>query len=203
MEEEDYITESDVPNQPKPISLKEMDILETLAQTHICKIYCSDNSHGSGFFCNIPIGWNNHLKVLMTNNHVLKEKDIQPGQTINFSINNDFENYSILIDNTRKAYTNEYYDVTIIEIKKDDKIDEKSFFEIDKKIFEENANKIFKNCQIYLLHYPKGGEMEISAGIIKGIREDNKTIEHLGDTNAGSSGSPIINKDNFENYRNS
>ena len=103
-----------------------------------------------------------------------------------------------MIDNERKTYSNKSYDVTIIEIKKDDNIDRKSFFELDQQIFQENAYKIFKNCQIYLLHYPKGIEMEISSGIIKNISEDNKTIHHLCDTSGGSSGSPIINVLNFQ-----
>ena len=40
--------------------------------------------------------------------------------------------------------------------------------------------------------------MEISYGVIKNIREDNKTIHHLCATSGGSSGSPIINKDNYQ-----
>ena len=42
--------------------------------------------------------------------------------------------------------------------------------------------------------------MEISAGIIQSISEDEdkKNIYHLCDTSGGSSGSPIINKTNFQ-----
>ena len=58
----------------------------------------------------------------MTNNHVLNIDDIQPGQTINFTLNNDDEEYNIPIDNDRKIYTNESFDVTIIEIKENDKL---------------------------------------------------------------------------------
>ena len=118
----EYINEADVPNQPKPISLKQMKILGNFAKTNICKIKCKDGSHGTGFFCNIQIGYNDYLKVFMTNNHVLNSEDILPGQTIKFSINNDFKDYKILIDSKRKTYTNKSYDVTIIEIKKDDGI---------------------------------------------------------------------------------
>ena len=198
MLDEGYIPEKEIPNQPKPISMEEMTILVDIIKTHICKITSKDGSHGTGFFCNIPIGWNNNLKVLMTNNHVLPEKDIQPGQKIKFSINNDWKEYNILIDNTRKTYTNKSYDVTIIEIKEKDEIDEKSFFNIDEQIFKEKTCEIFRNCQIFVLHYPKGVEMETSNGIIKNITEDNKTISHYCYTSGGSSGSPIINKANFQ-----
>ena len=197
-EEENYIREKQLANLPKAISLKLIKNLENISKTHICKIYCNDGSHGSGFFCNIQNNWNNNLKVLITNNHVLNKNDIKPGNLINISLDNDSKYYKILIDESRLTYTNESYDVTFIEIKEDDKLNENSFFELDKQIFKENANQIFKNSQVFLLHYPKGIEMEISPGVIKLISEDNKTIEHYCDTSGGSSGSPIINKDNFQ-----
>ena len=42
---------------------------------------------------------------------------------IKFSINNDEIDYEIEIDKSRKIYTNDKSDITIIEIKKLDKID--------------------------------------------------------------------------------
>ena len=197
---EKYIKEKEVPNQPKAIDTKEMYTLLNLIKTHICKIYCKDGSHGTGFFCYIPIGWGNILPALLTNNHVLKINDIKPGQTIYFTIDNDDKKYSIIVDNNRKTFTNEIFDVTIIEIKQEDKIEEKSFFDLDKQIFEENSYKIFRNYQIFVLHYPKGEEMKISPGVIKNITEEEncKTIHHLDDTSGGSSGGPIINKINFQ-----
>ena len=191
-------------NLPKSISIKQFEILKDLAKSHICKINCNDESHGTGFFCNIcnfSNEWtNNNIKALITNNHVLNKDDIKPGQKINFSINNDYKEYNILIDNNRLTYTNDLrdIDITIIEVKENDNLDGISFFDLDKQIFNEDAKEKFRKSQIYLLHYPKGGEMEISPGVIKGIREDNKTIEHLSDTNVGSSGSPIINRDNLK-----
>ena len=197
---DEYIKEKELANTPKSFDIQEMSILFDLIKTHVCKIYCKDGSHGTGFFCNIPIGWNNNLTALLTNNHVLNLDDIQPDKNIKFSLNDDAQEYDIKIDNTRKTYTNEYYDVTIIEIKEDDKIEKKSFFNLDQQIFENDSINIFKNRQIFLLHYPKGIKMEISPGQIKKISEDEerKTIYHLCDTSGGSSGSPIINKTNFQ-----
>ena len=198
--EDDYIKEKELANQPKAIPLEDMITLVDLTKTHVCKITCKDGTHGTGFFCYIPIGWGNILPTLLTNNHVLNINDIQPGETIKFSINNDYKEFNFLLDNTRKIYTNEYFDVTIIEIKEDDNIDEKSFFDLDKQIFQEDSVNIFRNKQIYLLHYPKGIKMEISPGLIKNINEEEerKTIHHLCDTSGGSSGSPIINTGNFK-----
>ena len=200
MEEENYIKEKELTNQPKAIPLTVIKNLEGISRTHICKITCQDGTHGTGFLCNIS-NWNNTLKVLMTNNHVLNKEDIQPGKKIVFSFDNDRLPNRLLIDKNRKTYTSELYDVTIIEIKQEDNlkgVDEKSFFDLDNQIFDEKANEIFRNSQIYLLHYPKGIEMEISPGIIRNISENKRTIFHLCDTSGGSSGGPIINKDNFK-----
>ena len=200
MEKEKNIKEKELANLPKVIGTKELRILIDLVKDHICKIKCKDGSYGTGFFCYIPIDFGNSLTALLTNNHVLNIDDIKTGQTINFTLDNDDIEYNIFIDNNRRTYTNDSFDITIIEIIKDDKIDEKSFLCLDKQIFEEDSNKIFKNCQIFLLHYPNENEAGISPGIIKSITEDEgkKTILHLCDINEGSSGSPIINKNNFK-----
>ena len=71
MTEEKYIEEKGLENQPKTIPLKVIKILENISRTHICKIYCKDGKHGTGFFCNIPIGWEN-IAALLTNYHVLE-----------------------------------------------------------------------------------------------------------------------------------
>ena len=112
---ESYVREKELANTPKPMALEELIKLCDL-KTNICKIYCKDGCHGTGFFCKISIDndWND-LRVLMTNNHVLNIDDIQTGQTIKFSLENDSKEYNIIIDNERKRYTNKTYDVTIIE----------------------------------------------------------------------------------------
>ena len=169
-------------------------ILVEIIKTHICQITSKDGSHGTGFICNISMGIIKYLKVLRTNNHIFPEKDIQPGQTIKFSINNDSKKYNIFIDNTRKTYANIFYEVSIIEIKEKDGIDEKSFFNIDEQFGENEC----KNFQIFVLHYPKEEGASFSNGIIKKIKEDNITIHHSFNTDKGSTGSPIINKGNFK-----
>ena len=181
---EEYIEEKTLNNMAKGISF---DVFEELAQkmkTQICKIKTKEG-HGTGFFCNIPNGWNT-LRMLITNNHVLKEEDISKGKKINFSINKEKIHYEIEIDESRKIYTSEKYDITMIELKEEDKIEKDSFMDVDSQIFKENPNEIYKNKQIYLLHYPKGEQMVFSNGIIKNINE--YTIQHLCDSSGGSSG---------------
>ena len=198
MTDENYIKEKELANLPKSISIEALRFLIPKTETSICKIYCKDGGHGTGFFCNIQYNYNTILKVFMTNNHVLNEEDIKIGNTIKFSINNEKIFYEIKLDESRKIYTNYNYDITIIELKPNDKLDQISYFDIDNRIFQDNLKDIFNNEQIYLLHYPKGNKMEYSNGLIKGINEDNYTIRHLCDSSGGSSGSPIINTINFQ-----
>ena len=113
-------------------------------------------------------------------------------------MNDEKKNLEITIDETRKTYINQVYDITMIEIKKEDGLNKDSFLEIDKQIFEEDFKEIFMKKNVYLLHYPKGKEMNFTSGIINGIGEDNFTIEHRCDSSEGSSGGPLINSTNFQ-----
>lgn len=198
MEKEDYIEEKFLGISENKIPKNDKKTLMKLIKTHICKIDLKNEDHGTGFFCHIKDG-SNTIKVLITNYHVLGPNDIRPGQTIYFSTNNEDKEFKIVIGNNRNSYTSEKYDITILEIKKEDEIDENSFFDLDDQIFHVNSSINFKNCQVYLLHYPKGLFFDISCGLIKSIseEEDDRTIYHICDTSEGSSGSPIINKNNF------
>ena len=193
MEDEDYYQEKELSDSPKSISFEILELLIPKAKTCICKIKCSKGGFGTGFFCNVENDFNEIIKVLMTNNHVLNQEDILAGKLINFSINNEKNCYEIQIDESRKKYTSDVYDITIIELKESDKLDKIDYFDIDKRIFNENPNEIFRNMEIFLLHYPKGKKMEYSLGLIKSVYENNYTLRHSCDSNTGSSGAPIIN----------
>ena len=175
------------------ISPEVANIITTQSKKSVCKIK-NNKETGTGFLCLIPFPDKDKLLgVLITNNHVLGENDIMNGKTIKFSINDGEFKYEILIDDSRKVYTSEKYDVTIIEIKRnEDGLDYNTFLEVDNMIYEEISEEKFKNCYIYILHYPKENKVQISAGKAKGIEIENFNIEHLCNTESGSSGSPII-----------
>ena len=150
---------------------------------------------GTGFFCDIIIDDWNLIKVraLITNGHLINREDIKPGKKICFSINDDEQYYEIEIDNERKIYLSDVYDVTIIEIKKEDNIKSDSFFEIDDNIY--NPDYDLKNTSIYLLHYPGGKNLSFSTGTIKSVdvNETNHEIYHTCNSDNGSAGGPLIN----------
>ena len=70
-----------------PISIKNTENIIFQMKNCICKIYKEDGSKGTGFFCNIPFPNEfNLLPVLVTNDHILEEKDIKNDKIIEFQL---------------------------------------------------------------------------------------------------------------------
>ena len=199
MSDNNYIPEKELDKVPKSISIEQMDVIKKQMETSICKIECPKGGFGTAFFCKIRYPDELHyLPVLITNNHVLNHKGIMSGNYIILSMNNDSIHFNIYIDNSRKTFTNEIYDITIIEIKKEDRLKGYSLLEIDDILYKNEPIDVYKNKTIYLIHYPKGNRVEYSLGIIQSVNLDDYTIEHLSYTTSGSSGCPIINLITFK-----
>ena len=115
------------------------------------------------------------------------------------SIYTEAINTKILNLKSRMNYTNEEYDITIIEIKEKDGI--KSFLELDEDIISDiiknkNKNDKYKDESIYIIQYPEG-KLSVSYGIINNIFIDKKySFPHICSTKGGSSGSPILKNSN-------
>ena len=113
------IEEKDIDNNSISIPTSALKVILDLADKYICKIQKDNKEKGTGFFCAIPFPDKyQRLPVLITNNHILNNSDITEGKKIKFSINNEQLCFEIEMDNDRKKYTSEIYDVTIVEIKK-------------------------------------------------------------------------------------
>ena len=195
--EEDYIKESQIGNNPDSLTPDQMKQALYQIERCVCKIK-DGNLSGTGFFCKIPFPNSfNLLPSLITCNHVLNNNCISPGKTVNFSINNEQYSYSILINDSRKTYTNENLDITIIEIKpEEDKIEFESFLDVDENIYKNNIKDIYEKKTVYIIHYEEGQNVKYSNGMI--INTKNSLIKHYCRTRHGSSGSPIINLLNFK-----
>ena len=163
---------------------------------NICKIYQTNGEMGTGFFCKIPYPDQfKLLPVLITNNHVLNEKDLQLFKSIRITMENDNIEKSLMIDAERIVLTNKKLDITIIEIKPFDGII--YFLDIDERIlYNENYNELYKNEIIYLLQYPKGLKSSHSLGRMKDIADIN--ISYYCSTDSGSSGSPVLCLSNYK-----
>ena len=83
----EIIKESLNKDQPMPVSIEGTRKILYQMENCICKIIKDNGTIGTGFFCEIPFK-NNLLKVLITNNHVLNEKEIENNKIIKISIIN-------------------------------------------------------------------------------------------------------------------
>jgi len=173
-------------------------IMEQMSK-NICKIKIGEEQ-GTGFFCKIPFpDINNMLSVFITNNHIINDERLYENNLkININIEEENEIREINLNN-RIKYTNEEYDITIIEIKENDNI--KNYLELDDKIIEDilynnNKNNKYIDDTIYIIQYPEG-KLSVSYGILNSIYEDKKyNFIHKCSTKGGSSGSPILNINN-------
>jgi len=182
----DYKPEIELENYPKWVSLETTEEIIKQMKTKICKIYLKNGIKATGFFCKISLP-NNQINVLITNNHIINKTIIEEKEIITISINNEFKKLKL---NNRIIYTDKQYDITIIEIKKEDKI-KCDYFEYEQNDFIEKNIKE----SIYILHYPGDENVSVSYGIINNIKDEYEFI-HYCSTDNGSSGSPIINLKN-------
>ena len=191
----EYVNEAHIGKIP-PITKAQTQIIMSQLDRHICKIYVTKNEIGTGFFCRIRYPDDNRrLPVLITNNHVLNEKDLEINNTIKITLEDDKIEKNILINKFRLTYTNPDLDVAIIQIKPEDQIE--AFLDIDENVFNKDYTKIYKkDTSIYLLQYPEGVFASYAVGSINKILKPK--IFHTCSTELGSSGSPILLLSNFK-----
>ena len=190
-----YINEDFKGISPPPLTTDQTKQILSQLEKNVCKIYSSNDIIGTGFFCKIPYpNQFSLLPVLITNNHILNKEDIQINKKIKISVNDDKIEIYLMINEERKIFTSDKMDVTIIEIQKNDNIN--NYLDIDENIFESDYNKKIKDNTLYILQYPNGHESAHSEGKIKEINDLD--IRHYCPTDYGSSGSPILNLSNFK-----
>ena len=164
------------------------------AEKAICKILLP-NSYGSGFFCKIPYTENINLllPVLITCNHVLSKDIIESKNNIDL-IFNDGKKMMISLKETRKKWTDEIMDFTIIEIKENDDIEE--YFQLDENIFKKNySNENYLKNKAIIYGINKNQRIGFSNGNIIEIIEEC-FFAYTCNTYPGCSGGCIVNENN-------
>ena len=193
---ENYQNEKYIPTSPEPLSIEATkNILEQM-QKCVCKIYNGEKGAGTGFFTKIPYK-SDLLSVLITARHVINENDINKDITI--TLNDDKDKKLLKINNERRMYTSKILDVTIIEIKEKDEIN--NYLELDDEIKNnikaDNENllkNIYSNKSIYSISYPNGKKVVVSYAQSPQFNEINNknSLQHKCSTLKGSSGAPIL-----------
>ena len=143
-----YEPESKKAGYPDSISLECTDTIIKQMRSKVCKIF-SNSCNGTGFFCKIKFPNNKLVPVLITNNHVIGESILNDeNQKISYSIYKKEMKYIKL--NNRMKYTSpqDKFDVTIIEIKESDKINDEMFFDLE---LNENNSDFVKKLFIHFI----------------------------------------------------
>ena len=190
--EEGFISRS-----PKLIPYASIKKIVNQMENYVYKIKIGEQQ-GTIFPCYIPIPFENKfLPVLITNNHIIDEKHLNDKEIF---LNSEIQQRKIINLNNRIKYTKKEYDITIIEIKENDGI--QNILELDDIIISDIVKNDYRNDKfedetIYIIQYPEG-ELSVSFGLIRKIfkNENEFVFEHICNTKEGSSGSPILNKKN-------
>ena len=81
MSDSDIKQEVKIQDQPSPVSIQGTKNILFQLENCICRIYLKNGGNGTGFFTKIKFK-DKLLPVLITNNHVLKEEDIENNRII-------------------------------------------------------------------------------------------------------------------------
>ena len=182
-----------IPYSPKPVSLEKTNRIIQQMKSCICLININNNDYndyGTGFFCNIPYK-GKQLKVLITAYYILFPKIFKEQNIVQFELNGNLK--EIIINDNRKIYSSEKYDITMIEIiPSEDGIND--FLELDEDLFKEEPELHYKNVSFYLLQYLNKHVKGVSYG--KDINISKDRIIHYCSSERTSGGAPILNLEN-------
>ena len=103
------------------------------------------------------------MKVLMTNYHVLDDTYYRQNKEITLFINDDKEVKIINLGIKRKRYFNMDYDISLIELKENDNIN--NYLELDDNLFKDETKAYYEDTSIYILQYPLGDKASVSYGL--------------------------------------
>ena len=163
-----------------PVNIEETKKILNQMTNCVCKI---KSNNGTGFFYKIPF-YSNTLNILMTNYNIINENYIKKNKTIELLLNDEIIKLDLNIE--RIIYFNKENNITLIELKEDDKI--KEYFELDDNTFNENIS--YENKSIYILGYSNGDNINVSYGIL------NKKDKYKSNIYSIPLGSPILNLKN-------
>ena len=157
----------------------------------ICKIIYK-NTTGTGFFIQLEKD-KMPFFCLISCEHVITKKMIDSESKIKVYYQNEDKIIYIKLNSNERFIQDFSYlniDATIVEILPKDNISKEYF--LLPNLNPTNQLELLLNKKVYILHYPKGGKLCYSYGIIKSIDEYSYIFSYLGGTKSGSSGGPIF-----------
>ena len=172
----------------EPITLEETEKIMEQMKKYICKINANE-IYGTGFFLKIKYSDNTIISVLTTSYRLINDEYLKENREINLLLN-DNTTKVIDLDKKRKIYSNKDHDITLIEMIKNDKIN--NYFELDENVLSgENPKTLYENKSVYIIHYLNMENVSVSYGFLSELNESE--IKHTCIIKSGSYGSPILN----------
>ena len=166
----------------------------------------NNGKKGTGFFCKIKNpNSSDSLPVLITSSQFYNKEDFYTKKKIELIIKNS--KYTLYVDDSRKSYINDdKYNISLLEIKKEDYLDIDSFLEIESdESFD--SNNLYQNESLGLVSYNKKEKNYNAIKFkIKTINENQYAFKFESNLNEELIGSPIINITNnkilgiYKNY---
>ena len=163
----------------------------TFSSKSLCRIFINykEGTIGTGFFIDMFPSF----KCLITNHHVIQTKMVESNTVIEI-LDDLGEKEKIVLDQNERYIRCfvEPTDITVVQIKKTDKIYNK-FKSLKLDLNFQRGYQQYINNDIYILQYPKGNELESAGGKITDIdkRMEFKFYHNI-NTDGGSSGSPVL-----------
>ena len=109
----------------------------------------------------------NELNLLITDSIIFQNKRIHK---ILLIFNND-ETHEIIIDESRKFYSDEINNITIIEIKEEDNFSLNSFFKIGY-LYVNRPHNFYEDKSFYTIYFPDNKKAEYSIGKIQNFNNN-------------------------------
>jgi len=159
----------------------------------ICEIKKGDIT-GLGFFCKIDSpNSKDFTPVLITSYDLIGYSEILT-KKIEFTLNN--KKYNLNLDDSRKYYSDEEnYNTTIIEIKKEDKLDIDSFFEIEMDNDKKDIGYLARQT-IVVLYKNIGNNLDIYKIRPLLMNQNGYQFKYNFEVNSKCYGSPLLNINN-------
>ena len=177
-------------NYPESVTKEGTQIIYNQMNDSFYKIQGKDNKFGKGLFCKIIIG-NKIIFVLVTNYKLIDDNYIENNFGFRIKINGKLS--FISFGDKRLKYTNKENNLTIIEIKKNEKI-KINYLELDESLYKEESKIVQNKDTIYILHHNKQEKISVSYGIINYFNKFEFSL--FCKINSDETISPIFNLNN-------
>ena len=174
---------------PKSVSINKTEKILHQLKTSIFEINCN-NKISTGFLCTFSYD-DSSINTLVMNYQIINEKFIKENKTLKLFFNNRKEKAEINLEKERKKYFSKLLDVTIIEVLKEDGINDQNYLELDDNLLHDDSEIFYKDESIYVLQYKNENNASVSYGLI--TESEGYEISIYSDINLSSLGAPIIN----------